>query len=177
MNMGSNVLRRRTWLVLGLTLCAALWVTAWPRWSMAQNEKGAAADEKPVAADEKQPAAEKPAAAAEKPAVAAEKPAGAPETKPVERSFLSWVVYCSGLIGLIILLLSIYFVSTVGRLFWEMRVEVAAPPELIAQCETLLEQRDFKGIYGLVREDDCRARHARAHDRFVGHAQGDDLQF
>ena len=147
MNMGSNVLRRRTWLVLGLTLCAALWVTAWPRWSMAQNEKGAAADEKPAVADEKQPAAEKPAAAAEK-------PAGVPETKPAERSFLSWVVYCSGLIGLIILLLSIYFVSTVGRLFWEMRVEVAAPPELIAQCETLLEQRDFKGIYGLVREDD-----------------------
>ena len=40
------------------------------------------------------------------------------------------MVRCSGFIGVVILLLSIYFVSTVGRLFWEMRVEVAAPPEI-----------------------------------------------
>ena len=53
-----------------------------------------------------------------------------------------------------ILLLSIYFVSTVGRLFWEMRIEMAAPPEIVQQCENLLEQRDFKGIYNLVKEDD-----------------------
>jgi biopolymer transport protein ExbB len=51
-------------------------------------------------------------------------------------------------------LLSIYFVSTVGRLFWEMRIETAAPPDMVLQCETLLEQRDFKGIYNLVKEDD-----------------------
>jgi biopolymer transport protein ExbB len=54
----------------------------------------------------------------------------------------------------VILLLSIYFVSTVGRLFWEMRLEMAAPPELVQQCQGLLEQRDFKGIYNLVKEDD-----------------------
>ena len=53
-----------------------------------------------------------------------------------------------------ILLLSIYFVSTVSRLFWEMRMEMAAPPEIVQQCENLLEQRDFKGIYALVKEDD-----------------------
>ena len=85
-------------------------------------------------------------------AAEAEKPA-APQAKPME-GFLPWVLRCSGFIGLVILLLSIYFVSTVGRLFWEMRVETAAPPEMVAQCEGLLEQRDFKGIYDLVKEDD-----------------------
>jgi len=54
----------------------------------------------------------------------------------------------------VILCLSIYFVTTVGRLFSEMRLEVAAPPELVSQCEGLLERRDFKGIYMLVKDDD-----------------------
>ena len=31
---------------------------------------------------------------------------------------------------------------------------MAAPPEIVRQCENLLEQRDFKGIYALVKEDD-----------------------
>jgi biopolymer transport protein ExbB len=142
MNRESNVLRARTWFALGLMLYVALAMTTWPRLSLAQNEK-AAPDEK-AAAEEKAPA-EKPEAA--------EKPAAAPQAKPAP-NFLAWVIHCSGLIGVVILLLSIYFVSTVGRLFWEMRIETAAPPEIVAQCESLLEQRDFKGIYGLVREDD-----------------------
>jgi len=123
----------RTWILAGLLLCAVLAVAAVPRRVEAQGEKPAAA------ADAKQ---------------AAGQPAG-PEVKEVhEESFLAWVVRCSGFIGLVILLLSIYFVSTVGRLFWEMRVEVAAPPQLVEQCDKLLEQRDFKGIYTVVREDD-----------------------
>jgi biopolymer transport protein ExbB len=69
-------------------------------------------------------------------------------------SFLHWVARCSGLIGLVILMLSVYFVATVGRLFWEMRRDVAAPPELVQQCGGLLEQRDFKGVFNLVKEDD-----------------------
>ena len=60
-------------------------------------------------------------------------------------SFLHWVLRCSGFIGLVILLLSIYFVSTVGRLFWEMRVEVAAPPEIVPQCEDLLGAARLQG--------------------------------
>jgi biopolymer transport protein ExbB len=134
MNTEYSASRRRAWFLLGLVLCATLTVAATPRRSAAQGEKGAA-----------------PAAAA------ADKPAAAPQpARPVheEESFLHWVVRCSGPIGAFILLLSIYFVSTVGRLFWEMRVEVAAPPEMVGQCENLLQQRDFKGIYNLVREDE-----------------------
>jgi biopolymer transport protein ExbB len=127
MNMESNALRRKAWFFFGLMMWAALVMTILPRYSPAQD-------------------GDKPAAAA-----------AADDTKKndaAQESFLAWVIRCSGLIGLVILLLSIYFVSTVARLFWEMRIEVASPPEVVQQCETLLEHRDFKGIYSLVQQDD-----------------------
>ena len=49
--------------------------------------------------------------------------------------------------------MSIYFVATISRLFIEMRPVVAMPPEIIARCEALLEQRDFKSIFGVVKDD------------------------
>ena len=129
MSIESNAMRRRTWCVLALVLWGAL-IATMPRYLVAQEEK---------------------AGAAAAPAAAA----GNDAKKEVQsESFLLWVIRCSGFIGLVILILSVYFVSTVGRLFWEMRVEVAAPPDMLLQCENLLEQRDFKGIYGLVKEDD-----------------------
>jgi biopolymer transport protein ExbB len=131
MNMALDTPRRRAWFLLAVLLCATWTLTAVPRRLAAQEEKPAAAAD-----------VEKPSADAE-----AKKPA------PPE-NFLIWVMRCSGFIGVVILILSVYFVSTVTRLFWEMRIEVAAPPELVAQCENMLEQRDFKGIYGLVRADD-----------------------
>lgn len=71
-----------------------------------------------------------------------------------KESFLWWVVKNSGFIGFVILCLSIYFVSVVGRMFWELRLEMAVPPEIVSECENLLEQREFKGIYDLVKADD-----------------------
>jgi biopolymer transport protein ExbB len=62
-------------------------------------------------------------------------------------------VKSSGFIGLVILLLSIYFVSTVARLFFELRISMAMPPEIIGRCEELLQQRDFKGVFEIVRGD------------------------
>ena len=64
-----------------------------------------------------------------------------------------WFIKTSGFIGLVILILSIYFVATVSRLFLEMRPMIAMPPEVIARCEALLEQRDFKNIFAVVKED------------------------
>jgi biopolymer transport protein ExbB len=70
------------------------------------------------------------------------------------QSFFSWFIQACGFIGLGVLLpLSIYFVATVSRLFMEMRPVIAMPPEIIANCEALLEQRDFKSIFGVVKED------------------------
>jgi biopolymer transport protein ExbB len=80
--------------------------------------------------------------------------AAAPEAEKPKASFLWWVVKNSGFIGFVILCLSIYFVSVVGRMFWELRLEMAVPPEIVSECENLLEQREFKGIYDLVKSDD-----------------------
>ena len=66
--------------------------------------------------------------------------------KPPKSRFL-WFIYSSGLIGLFILCLSIYFVATVIRLFIELRTVVAMPPEDLAQCEHLLTARDYQGLY------------------------------
>jgi biopolymer transport protein ExbB len=76
--------------------------------------------------------------------------AGAPaagEPKPVQKSRFIWFIQSSGLIGLGILILSIYFVATIIRLFIELRPIVAMPPEEVAQAETLLQSRDYQGLY------------------------------
>jgi biopolymer transport protein ExbB len=181
MNTASAASRRRALFLLEMLLCVACVCVATPRGLAAQDKPSAsgAKDKKATpAADEKKPApaaeekAKKPAPAAEEkkeekgpaPPAEAEKPAadgekatpaeGEPKKIVETESTLWWVIKWSGWIGAVLFLLSIYFVSTVGRLFWEMRLDVAAPPELLSQCGSLLERRDFKGIYTLVREDD-----------------------
>jgi biopolymer transport protein ExbB len=69
----------------------------------------------------------------------------AAEAKP--RSGFMWLIWVSGWIGLGILCLSIYFVAQVIRLFIELRTIVAMPPEEVAQAETLLQSRDYQGLY------------------------------
>jgi len=84
------------------------------------------------------------------------KPAAAADESPSPQPTMSWfsfIVKSSGFIGLVILLLSIYFVSTVARLFFELRISMAMPPEILGRCEELLQQRDFKGIFDIVRGD------------------------
>lgn len=140
MSIALSASRRRAWFFFGMVLCATWAWVAIPRPLAAQDDKPA-----PAAAEADKPVAD------EKPAATT----GDETKKTSDRgNFLVWVIRCSGPIGAVIFILSIYFVSTVGRLFYEMRVEVAAPPELVLQCESLLEQRDFKGIYNLVKEDD-----------------------
>ena len=65
-----------------------------------------------------------------------------------------WLIETSGLIGRVLLVLSIYFVAKVVHMFMELRLEVAAPPEILQQCENLLKQKDFMGVYKLVKGDD-----------------------
>jgi biopolymer transport protein ExbB len=116
------------------------------------QEEGAKA---PAAEPTAEPAAAEPAAATQE---AADVPAGAAKTaqvveKPAQKSRFWWIIESSGLIGGVILLLSIYFVSTVSRLFIEMRQKVATPPEVVDELNDLLPKREFKEIYALVKED------------------------
>jgi biopolymer transport protein ExbB len=65
-----------------------------------------------------------------------------------------WVVEQSGVIGGFLLLLSIYFIATVVRSFLELREEATAPPEIVTQCNSLLEQRNVQGMFDMLKADD-----------------------
>lgn len=63
-----------------------------------------------------------------------------------------WLIHTSGWIGLIILIISMYFVATIVQLFIEMRMEVVAPPELQATLEADLQKRDYNSLYQHAKE-------------------------
>src|SRR5262245_22104510 len=118
-------------------------MAVWNRWFVALLMLSAVLTT--TQADLPRAAAQEPAAAPAPAAPAPGAPAPAPEHKPKSR--FVWFIYSSGLIGLFILILSIYFVATVIRLFIELRPEVAMPTEVVAQCEQLLANRDYQGLY------------------------------
>jgi biopolymer transport protein ExbB len=79
---------------------------------------------------------------------------GEAEKAPESENLFIWVAKISGWIGAVLLALSIYFVAKVVHSFTELRLEVAAPPEILQQCENLLKAKDFMGVYKLVKGDD-----------------------
>ena len=91
-----------------------------------------------------------PAAAA--PAAPAAAVPAAPEHQ-VPKSKLMWIIVTSGWIGLFLLVLSVYFIATTGRLFTELRPVKVIPPQVTDQCAAALEKRDLKGLYAVVKED------------------------
>ncbi len=73
--------------------------------------------------------------------------------QPGEKNFLMWIIEVSGLIGLVLLILSIYFVATVVRMFMELRPEIFTPLEVLEEGEKLLQARDFTGLYKRFKAD------------------------
>src|SRR5579863_1057819 len=73
--------------------------------------------------------------------------------EPQTQNFLSWVIEVSGLIGAVLLVLSIYFVATAVRMFMELRPEVFTPLEVLEEGEKLLQARDFTGLYKRFKAD------------------------
>lgn len=71
---------------------------------------------------------------------------------PPTQSALMWIITTSGWIGVLLLIISVYFIATVLQLFMELRASVVAPAELMQECEALLAKRDFNAIYKLVKE-------------------------
>src|SRR6516162_8715651 len=51
---------------------------------------------------------------------AAKNEGGGAAAEPEQKNFLSWIIEVSGLIGLVLLVLSIYFVATAVRMFMEL---------------------------------------------------------
>lgn len=121
--------RSRTAFCLASVVVTALWLTLFA----GLPTKNAFAQEAPKAAVEQ-----------------AEQPDETPQTK----SRVAWFLESSGWIGAFILLLSIYFIALVVRLFVELRPEVAMPPRIIEQCNSLFEHNDFRGIANMAAGDD-----------------------
>lgn len=100
-----------------------------------------------VAQDEKKDAAK------EKDGEAAEEGAEGSTGEKKDQNYLWWIIETSGWIGGVLLVLSIYFVSTVIKMFFELRLENSSPPEILEECEELLKAKDFMGVYKLVKSD------------------------
>ncbi len=69
-------------------------------------------------------------------------------------SLLWWIIRVSGVIGAFIFLLSFYFVAVTIQQFLELRQSVAAPPEILEECEKLIGQRNIQQLYDTLRADD-----------------------
>lgn len=84
------------------------------------------------------------------PATALAQDANPPEAK---QNLLGWLIHVSGTIGIVIFVLSIYFVAVVVQQFLELRPGVAAPPELLEECDRLLRERNIQEMYNALKED------------------------
>ncbi len=64
-----------------------------------------------------------------------------------------YAIEASGLIGLVLLLLSIYMTAVVIRLFMEFRINEAVPPPLVEKLENAIKERKFQEAYDVCRDD------------------------
>lgn len=126
------------WLMIGLFIFA-IGTTLAPRAIIAQED----------AAEGDDAAADKPAEKAG-PAKAAE---GEAPAEGGEQNFLLWVAEVSGFIGVVLLVLSIYFVAVTARMFMELRPEVLTPLDALEESEKLMQSRDFTGLYKRLKGD------------------------
>ena len=70
-----------------------------------------------------------------------------------EMSFLVWLAHVSGIIGLFILILSIYFVTVVVRNFLELRMTLAVPEDVQASVNAMIEQKNYRELQSLLTQD------------------------
>lgn len=84
----------------------------------------------------------------------AQEPAAAPGTPADATHVLTWLIKVSGWIGLGILCLSFYFVAVVVQQFLELRPTVVAPPEVLEECDRLIQEGNARDVVKLVEQDD-----------------------
>jgi biopolymer transport protein ExbB len=63
-------------------------------------------------------------------------------------------VETSGWIGAFILALSFYLVASTTRNFMELRQSEISPPDLVADCNQMVGERNYNGLYKRVSEDE-----------------------
>lgn len=69
------------------------------------------------------------------------------------KSGLQWFIESSGVIGFLIIILSITMVAMIIRLFLEFRLKEAVPPHLVEILDTAIREKKFQEAYDACRED------------------------
>jgi biopolymer transport protein ExbB len=114
-----------------------------------------AQEPKPDAAAKEAAPAKDPAPEADAPAKSAAAPAAAEgATPPARRNMLQWAIHASGPIGLLLLLLSVYFGALVIRLFMEFRVSEAVPTALVDRLEAAIRDKKFQDAYDACKDNE-----------------------
>lgn len=97
------------------------------------------------------------ATAQDAPAARAVDAAPAPSTdggaREEDESFLAWMIRASGLIGLLIAVMSFYLVALIVWLAINYRTSAAAPRGLVRETRELLDQRRFGDAYNRLAAD------------------------
>ena len=70
------------------------------------------------------------------------------------KTALRWFLEAAGPIGVFLLFISVYLVQLVIRLFMEMKVSEAVPPDLVERLETSIKERKFQEAYDACRDND-----------------------
>jgi biopolymer transport protein ExbB len=81
-------------------------------------------------------------------------PAAAPEA-PKDKSMLRWFLDAAGPIGIFLVLVSVYMVQHIIRLFIELRVSEAVPPVLVERIENAIKERKFQEAYDVCRDNEA----------------------
>ncbi len=76
------------------------------------------------------------------------------EASSTKVSFLYWILQVSGPIGILIFALSVYFVAVAIKQAFELRLSVAAPPEILDGANQLIEEKKTKELLDLINQDD-----------------------
>lgn len=81
-------------------------------------------------------------------------PAETTTASPVRtKSGLQWFIESSGIIGGLIIILSITLVAMIIRLFLEFRLKEAVPPQLVDLLDNAIREKKFQEAYDACRED------------------------
>jgi biopolymer transport protein ExbB len=137
--------------LLALPLCGVDAIGLMPTVAMAQEE----VPPPPAPEPEGAPAPEVDPAPAPEPEPAASESAPAETTgSPVRtKSGLQWFIESSGIIGGLIIILSITLVAMIIRLFLEFRLKEAVPPQLVDLLDNAIREKKFQEAYDACRED------------------------
>ncbi|MEZ6046373.1 MAG: MotA/TolQ/ExbB proton channel family protein [Planctomycetaceae bacterium] len=123
-----------------LMICCCLVFFSWT----AQGQDAASDDTAPAATGNvtAPPATPSPAAA------------DSSSSTPPQETYLGWMVRSSGIIGLLLLLLSFVMVAVITMNALQVRRSVLMPPDFIEEFEELLNAKKYQDAYALARENE-----------------------